>query len=411
MCGIAGYIGQSKRPKLTFELITNLFDYLELRGTDASGVWGTEPGENGRVIYHKEPIRSSDFIKKNFWLKLRKVRTDMLLVHARATSRGGGSASCNTNNHPFVSQDKRIGMVHNGTIEEADFLKNKYELVSETDSECLLRIFEHGMDCDQNIFDEVPIEVSSRLNGIKDIWSYISTGAMAVALGERFNDDKRSLFLFRNEKRPLWLADLRDVLGQIFFFSSPDIWYRAVASSSNLKKQCWGSQKLIELPSHQVWHFTIDNNNKMATEQNIHKFKLDTTPSDLEFTEDDFKLLKPCKFDLKILTNLKEDEEIRSIEATKIAPCDPVASIDHDEKLWEKPSYDFVDEPLWGTGLDRNDHEELCKKISKLANDINATTQNMTMEGSINDHDYSELLDSLEQTKCDLEGTLQILKK
>jgi glucosamine 6-phosphate synthetase-like amidotransferase/phosphosugar isomerase protein len=407
MCGIAGYIGQSKRPKLTFELITSLFDYLELRGTDASGVWGTEVGENGRVIYHKEPIRSSDFINQNFWFKLKKIKTDMLLVHARATSRGGGNANCNINNHPFVSQDKRIGMVHNGTIEEADYLKEKYELVSETDSECLLRIFEHGMDCEKNIFEEIPLEISSRLNGIKEIWSYISTGAMAVALGERFKDDKRGLFLFRNEKRPLWVADLRELLGQVFFFSSPDIWYRAIASSTNLRKQCWGSQKIIEVPSHQVWYFSIDQRDVI----DFYKFKLDTKIIDTESLDIDFKAIKPSKFELEIISDLKENDEIKLNNIEKATSCGPVASINHDEKLWSKENDDFVDFPQWSESSNRDDHEKLCKKISQLAMDINTATENMSMEGSLNDFDYSELIESLEQTKCDLEGTLQILKK
>ena len=71
MCGIAGYIGKSKRPKFTYDLITGIFDKLEARGLDASGVYGTEFGEYGKVIYHKEPTRSSDFVKQDFWLNLK----------------------------------------------------------------------------------------------------------------------------------------------------------------------------------------------------------------------------------------------------------------------------------------------------------------------------------------------------
>ena len=61
MCGLAGYIGSSKKPKISYELATALFDSLEIRGMDASGIWGTEPG-NGSIIYHKEPVNSSRFI-------------------------------------------------------------------------------------------------------------------------------------------------------------------------------------------------------------------------------------------------------------------------------------------------------------------------------------------------------------
>ena len=66
MCGISGYIGKSKIPDITYDLITSLFEILEIRGIDASGVWGTEFGENSRVIYQKDPVRSSEFIKQDF---------------------------------------------------------------------------------------------------------------------------------------------------------------------------------------------------------------------------------------------------------------------------------------------------------------------------------------------------------
>lgn len=202
MCGIAGFIGLSKKPKATYEIMTSLFDFLEFRGTDASGIWATESGKNGRVFYHKEPIKSSQFVNKDFWKKLRKPKINLLLTHARATSRGNGHASTNSNNHPFVSSDKRIGMVHNGTIDEATFLSKKYQCFSETDSEVILRIFEKGME-DKMELEEIPDRISHRLGGIKDIWSTITEGAMAVALGEREDDSQRNLFLFRNDQRPL----------------------------------------------------------------------------------------------------------------------------------------------------------------------------------------------------------------
>lgn len=406
MCGISGFIGHPKRPKLSYELITNLFDFLETRGTDASGVWGTEFGECGKVVYHKEPIRASDFIKQEFWHKLRKIKTDLLLVHARATSRGGGSASKNMNNHPFVSQDKRIGMVHNGTIEEADFLKEKYETISDTDSECLLRIFEHGMESGRKVLQDLPEELSTRMTGIHDIWSYISTGAMAVALGERIDEHKRGLFLFRNEKRPLWIADVRDFLGQVFFFSSPEIWYKAIENSEEILSHHWGSQKLIEIPPNQVWYFTIDENNRTVIEENVHKFKLEMKPTQVEFQKGEFKPLKPPIVELEILTDLDEEENITT-KKNKMSCC---ASISHDESLWNRNDYDRDMPPSWNSGVKKTDHEDLCKKIHQITEDISTTVNNMCIEGSVDAFDYTQIIESLEQTKCDLEGTLQILK-
>lgn len=404
MCGIAGYIGQSKKPKVSYELITNLFDNLETRGIDASGVWGTEHGSNGRVIYQKEPIRSSKFIKTDFWNRLKKIRTDMLLVHSRRTSPNGGNASCNANNHPFVSLDRRIGMVHNGNIEEADYLKHKYQTLSETDSECLLRVFEHGMESSEYKIENVPDDVNARMNGIRDIWSYISTGAMAVALGERIDDHRRGLFLFRNEKRPLWLADLRPLLGQVFFFSSPEIWYSAIENSPNLKKHCWNSQKIIELPYFQAWYLSIDQNNPIVNENNFFRFKLETRNTNKEFQEGDFKRIKPAQVSLNVVTKLNDNDELPKKKENNIFKSQP-----YKDDSWRNYEEDR-DIPYWEDDMvNSNEHERLCKEIVQIAENINISTENLCMESSMTPNDYSILLESLEQIKSDLEGTLQII--
>ena len=401
MCGISGYIGKSKIPDITYDLITSLFEILEIRGIDASGVWGTEFGENSRVIYQKDPVRSSEFIKQDFWIKLKKIRTDMLIVHSRATSSHGGHPNFNINNHPFVSQDKRIGMVHNGTIEEANYLKNKYETVSDTDSEFLLRIFEHGLDKDYHI-DSVSMDVSKRIGGLKDIWSYISSGSMAVAIGERVDDYNKNLFLFRNEKRPLWLADLRDLLGQVFFFSSPDIWYSAIENNQNLRKQCWQEYKLIEIPPQEIWCLNINFENNFVKEKNIHRFKVDIKPIGIEFFKGEFKSIKKSQVELDVITNLDEEGKIFNNKE-----CDDkkdVSEIKHDEELWNEQN--VTD---WNDFNQHNNHEYLCKKIIQILSDISTTVDNLCMEGSMNPSDYEQLIESLEQTECDLKDTLNII--
>jgi hypothetical protein len=234
-------------------------------------------------------------------------------------------------------------MVHNGTIEEADYLKNKYETVSETDSECLLRIFEHGIEKDFTI-DSVPEDIAKKIGGIKDIWSYISSGAMAVALGERVDDYNKNLFLFRNEKRPLWLADLRDMLGQIFFFSSPDIWYSAIGNNQNLKKQCWSTSKLIEIPSHEIWCLNIDYNSPTAVEDRIYRFKVEAKPTGIEFSKGDFKSIKPSQIKLSVITDLDENEKILECDENKIQEK-ITPEVNHDDRLW-RALRDGSDGPL-----------------------------------------------------------------
>lgn len=220
---------------MTFQLISNLLEKSENRGVDASGFWGID---GTRIFYHKEPIKASQFVRTEAWQNLSKYQPHLLLTHARGASKGVGGPHLNWNNHPFVNDPKTIGLVHNGRIEDFEYqaLKQQYEVRSACDSEILLRMFE-------NFYD--------RLLGIQNIFSLIHCGHMAVAVGEK-NSEGDSLFLFRNEHRPLWLVDLREYLGQVFFFSEPNIWKEATQTIKNIGY----SARLIELPSYEIWAFT-----------------------------------------------------------------------------------------------------------------------------------------------------------
>ena len=245
MCGLSGYIGESTDPDLTYELITSLFGNLDIRGLDASGVWATESGENGSVFYHKEPLHARRFIQTTFWQRLANHNINLMLVHARGASKGMGDPKLNKNNHPFASQDYRLALIHNGVIYEANDLKQHYETLSECDSEVLLRIYEAEA-----------LKRNCWLDGVKEIWSLISQGHMAVAIGER-DGANRTLSLFRNEKRPLWIADLRKYIGQIFFFSCPIIWEETLEefSLTHLAQE----YPPIELASQEAWYFELSD--------------------------------------------------------------------------------------------------------------------------------------------------------
>lgn len=397
MCGIAGFIGQSKNHKITFKLITNLFRFSESRGADASGVWGLEAGQNGRVVYHKEPTRSSDFVQKEFWKNLRRIKLNMLLVHARAASKGPVHAFVNSNNHPFVSKDCRIGMVHNGQIDEAKFLQNKYQVGSDTDSEFLLRIYEYGLDKQPQLIQGITDEVSQRLTGIKDIWSVVSSGAMAVALGERLSDDSQCLFLFHNEKRPLWIVDLRKTLGQIFFFSSPDIWYKTINGNKELKEFCWGTQKLIEIPTQEIWYFKTDASEPMVGETNFHRFDFEVSNSVRDWEQGDFCPIKEAKVMLPLIT---EESTTPPGQSPKILPISNIIN----KNLWLANSVQQI--PITNTD---EVHAPVCCEIQRLLAAVDITATNMLKENSLSPEDHHMLMNSLSLVQHELEGTLQLL--
>jgi glucosamine 6-phosphate synthetase-like amidotransferase/phosphosugar isomerase protein len=408
MCGIAGFIGLSKKPKATYEIMTNLFDFLEFRGTDASGIWATEAGKNGKVYYHKEPIKSSQFVQKDFWKKTRRSKLNLLLAHARSTSKGGGHASNNGNNHPFVSLDKRIGMVHNGTIEEATFLSKKYQCISETDSEVILRIFEKGME-DKLELDDIPERISHRLGGIKDVWATITEGAMAVALGEREDDSQRNLFLFRNDQRPLWLADLRVGLGQVFFFSSPDIWYRAMGACSQGVKSVVKDQKLVEIPPDEVWVLHVDDENPYVSSQGqFYRFEMDVQKTGKDWAEEFFVVQSP-KTQISVVTELDVDENPSDVPEKLEKPKQSQVKTQH-WKDRNKPKVvdEYTDPYDLRYSQGGTEHEEICDAIISLVQNIKTTATNSCLEGTIPPQLYQDILESLESTKVDLQGTLRL---
>ena len=287
-----------------------MFARLEARGDDASGFWGAESGETGAVLYHKEPVKSTEFIHKPIWKDVSLYDPSILIVHARGASSGVGSPSINVNNHPFVNTNKSIGLVHNGRIDDSEYipLKEKYKVVSDCDSELLLRIFESGEYYPpQQLKESFPnVDLPHRMAGCRDIFSLINKGHMAVAVGERGAKGDRMLWLFRNAHRPLWVMDLRESLGQIFFVSEPSIWDDAINDQELIVLS--KHQKFVELPVEEVWHFKIDSDQEFPS--NFQRFKVKKNNSQ-EWSFDGFYCLPIQKYQTyDVYTNLDDDDNI-----------------------------------------------------------------------------------------------------
>lgn len=148
-----------------------------------------------------------------------------------------------------------MSLVHNGRIAEFDALKSKFNVASECDSEVLLRIIEAApLRYKEKELEKFTLskEAAYRLAGIKDIYSLINDGHMAVAMGEVLNG-KKYLWIFRNIHRSLWLVDLRESLGQIFFCSTPEIWNQSIIKCRNIYKHA-----LLEVKPEEIWCFKHD---------------------------------------------------------------------------------------------------------------------------------------------------------
>ena len=220
MCGIVGFIGSSTNPDVSNYIITALFNLSDSRGADASGFWAV----GDCIHFYKNAIPSSSMILNHQWQQSCELNPHILLGHARAATHG--DPKDNRNNQPFVSINKEICVIHNGRITDYDKLKDKYVLESECDSEILLRIFEAN-------------------NQIEDILDLDGPSAIAVAMN-------KNLWLYRNAGRPLWLIDVRQALGQIFFCSTIDMWVQA--RFNNL------SEIIYPLGENELWFLSLGEN-------------------------------------------------------------------------------------------------------------------------------------------------------
>jgi len=131
MCGIVGYIGT----KPVLPLLVEGLRRLEYRGYDSAGI---AIAAEGRLAVHKRKgkVRELESVLPA------EVPGSVGIAHTRWATHGAPS---DLNAHPHVDASGRIGVVHNGIIENAAELKRKLQadgvvFVSETDTEVLAHL-------------------------------------------------------------------------------------------------------------------------------------------------------------------------------------------------------------------------------------------------------------------------------
>lgn len=247
MCGLAGSIGNSNNQNLSFDILTYLFLNSQVRGIDACGFHGHNKNQN---FFHKQKGKAENLINSNTWKDLKNSNLDLILLHTRRTSSNSGSSENNINNHPFVLNNSAL--IHNGVISNHDYdkLKQFTETFSCCDSEILLNYLS-DTDLDNYIF--------KRLEKIRELLFFIRNSEFAFCLSDKLKDIS-SLWLVRNDKRPLYLIDCKQDLNQYFFVSTIEIWQDSILKIKNINKLL-PSYSIIEIPEYSIINIYFQDNN------------------------------------------------------------------------------------------------------------------------------------------------------
>lgn len=172
MCGIVGYLGKQNAYKI---LIQGLHR-LEYRGYDSSGV-AMISGEGDLNIYKsKGKVEALEHYAQN-----KDLSGEIGIAHTRWATHGEPN---DINAHPHYSQSQSLALVHNGTIENYNILKEAlikygYEFVSETDTEVAVQLIEYIKTKNNCSLFEAVREATQQI-----------VGAYAIAVIDRNNPDE-----------------------------------------------------------------------------------------------------------------------------------------------------------------------------------------------------------------------------
>lgn len=139
MCGIVGYIGQKEAVKVLIDGLKR----LEYRGYDSAGLAFIKNGDLGCIKAVGKIVELERKLNGNI------THTNMGIAHTRWATHGAPTFE---NAHPHIDCKNEIAVVHNGIIENYDYLKTKLKreghiFRSETDTEVLAHLIEkyfHG---------------------------------------------------------------------------------------------------------------------------------------------------------------------------------------------------------------------------------------------------------------------------
>ena len=160
MCGIFGCVGE----KDVSSLIIKGLKRLEYRGYDSAGLCLEIDSGNFEILKSSNSNYPVDVLNKS--LEKSKIISIAGIGHTRWATHGPIN---NINTHPHFSYSKNISIVHNGIVENYDFLskflvRKGVEINSQTDSELIAHLVDL-MLCSKGDLQSAIFSVANMLEG------------------------------------------------------------------------------------------------------------------------------------------------------------------------------------------------------------------------------------------------------
>ena len=172
MCGIVGYVGDNN----VYDILIKGLHRLEYRGYDSAGIALASP--EGKINIYKSQGKVSNL---EDFCKDKNLEASCGIAHTRWATHGEPS---DNNAHPHYSEDGQLALVHNGTIENYQVLKDALmeqgcKFQSETDTEVLVQLIEY-------------IKVKNNCSLVDAVRKALKqvVGAYAIAVIEKDNPNK-----------------------------------------------------------------------------------------------------------------------------------------------------------------------------------------------------------------------------